>query len=66
MKNFILSTAFLLGAIGANAGTAVEANPANAIDIFAEDGCTTTTVSETVTNADGSSRTVTISVEVCD
>jgi hypothetical protein len=66
MKNFILSAAFILGALSVNASNSLNTDFNTPPETIVLDGCTTTTVTETTTNPDGSSRTITVSVEVCD
>lgn len=66
MKNFILSIAFMLGAIGANAGTALEANSTNVEEIITLDGCVTDTETVTIQYPDGTTITTTTIREVCD
>jgi ABC-type phosphate transport system substrate-binding protein len=66
MKNFILSAAFVLGALSVNASNSLDADFNTPTELVAEDGCTTTTVEKKEIRADGSSTTITLTVTKCD
>jgi len=62
MKNFILSTALVLGALSVNASNSLDAPN----EFIVEDGCTTTTETTTTQTPGGTVEIKTTTVTTCD